>query len=190
MFWPEIIQLYPGKVVAIIEPRIRGVIVESQNLLITTSEPFIPVPTTEASSTFNELPPYDIENETDIKSFHFETTDFQFKYTVPTVDLCPGSFCDGQYTKENVCLRREKWWVVLHEPVSEWLVGSNHQKLKKNHLLRFTNSTLWPSIRLLSHCRNRRYDSDTPDHSRHHHRSDEFSVTKKCHFLVLRLRIF
>ena len=101
--------LYPGKVVAIIEPRIRGIIIESQNLLITTSEPFIPVPTTEASSTFNELPPYDIENETDIKSFHFETTDLQFKYIVPTVDLCPGSFCDGQSTKENVCLRREKW---------------------------------------------------------------------------------
>ena len=55
-------------------------------------------------------------------------------------------------------------------------------KVEKNHLLRFTNSTLWPSIRLLSHCRNRRYDSDTPDHSRHHHRSDEFSVTKNVIF--------
>ena len=35
------LELYPGKVVAIIEPRIRGVMIESQNLLITTSEPLI-----------------------------------------------------------------------------------------------------------------------------------------------------
>ena len=80
------LELYPGKVVAIIEQRIRGVMIESQNFLITTSEPFIPVPTTEANLTYNDLPPFDIENETDNKSFHFETNDLQFKYIVPTVD--------------------------------------------------------------------------------------------------------
>ena len=86
----------PGHVVAIIEPRITGTMVDSQNILISTSNPIIAVPESECNLTFNELPPYDIESETDIKHFHFITKDLQLKFITPRTDLCSGTFCDGQ----------------------------------------------------------------------------------------------
>ena len=107
-------EIHPGKVVAIIEPRIKGTMIDSQNLLIATSEPFIPVPKTTCSPSFNELPPFDIENETDIKCFHFSTNQLSLKYIIPTVDLCAGEFCDGQASRETMCVCVEK------SGVKEW----------------------------------------------------------------------
>ena len=76
----------PGQVVVIIEPRITGTMVDSQNVLITTSNPILAVPETECTLTFNEMPPYDIESETDIKFFHFITKDLKLKFVTPTTD--------------------------------------------------------------------------------------------------------
>ena len=101
-------EIYPGKIVALIEPRIKGTMIDSQNLLVSTTEPLIPVPNTVMNLSLNELPPFDIENETDIKSFHFVTDELQLKYVIPTVDLCSGTFCDGQAVKETMCVCIEK----------------------------------------------------------------------------------
>ena len=93
---------------ALIEPRIKGTMIDSQNLLISTTEPLIPVLNTLMNLSFNELPPFDIENETDIKSFHFINDELQLKYVIPTVDLRSGTFCDGQAVKETVCVCIER----------------------------------------------------------------------------------
>ena len=95
----------------LIELRIKETMIDSQNLLISTTEPLIPVPNSQMNLSFNEMQAFGIENETDNKSFHFVTDERQLKYIISTlkniistVYLCSGNFCDGQTVKETLCV--------------------------------------------------------------------------------------
>ena len=123
----------PGIMVAIIEPRIKGLMIDSTNLLICTSEPLIPIDTPCPISR-DELPPYDLESETDIKWFHFCTQSLQLKFLVPTVDLCSGKFCDGQAAGSTTCVCVEKsgvkeWGLrgIIHSDELD-ITRTSHQK--------------------------------------------------------------
>ena len=99
--------LSPGCCVSIIEPRLKGVMIDTTNTLITTSEPFIPLQK-KCPIGENILPPYDLSSESDMIWFHFVTTSLSLKYPVPTVDLCSGHFCDGQAAGSSLCVCVEK----------------------------------------------------------------------------------
>ena len=66
-------KITPGCVVAVLEPRIKGTLSDSDNVLISTAEPLVPVGNINDIS-FRELPPFDIESENDIRFFHFKST--------------------------------------------------------------------------------------------------------------------
>ena len=38
----------------------------------------------------NELPPYDLNSESDMTWFHLATTSLNIKFQMPTVDICAG----------------------------------------------------------------------------------------------------
>ena len=94
------LQLFPEKMVSIIEPRIKGTIIDSSNILVITSEPLIPNDGPLFRPTFNEMPPFDIDSETD-KDFPLP---HYFLEINPSTELCSGHFCDGQGSSKTLCV--------------------------------------------------------------------------------------
>ena len=73
-------EILPEKVKAIIQPRKKRNDNNSRNVLNANSEPSIPAPKTTSSPSFNDLPPDEIDNETDIKFFHFSANEIFLIY--------------------------------------------------------------------------------------------------------------
>ena len=93
--------------------------IDSTNLLISTSEPFIPGTRHLLLATMNCL--LTSWSETDITWFNFCSETLQIKFLVPTIDLCNGKFCDGQAAGTTTCVR------VENSGVKEWrLRGVTH----------------------------------------------------------------
>ena len=126
-------KITPGCVVAVLEPRIKGTLSDSDNVLIATAEPLVRVGNINDIS-FRELPPFDIESENDIRFFHFKSTSVELKFVMPTLDLCKGPFCDGKWPKNTHCACVEKdgygtWGIRAHVKCDELqLDRTNHQK--------------------------------------------------------------
>ena len=121
-------KLEPGMLVAVIEPRVKGSLHETDNVLFTTSEPLIPCPRTDAPPTFNELPPFDVVNEPEMKFFHFKTTSLEIKFAKGHPNVCPGELCDGQLPA-TTCICVEKTGITTW--AFEGLVRSKELKLER-----------------------------------------------------------
>ena len=88
-------QMYPGCFVYILDMRLRGTLCDCENLLISTEEPLIPIPSHRTSAQVPIMPPYDVETEKDMRYFSFLTTTLKIKNPVATIGLCGGKLCDG-----------------------------------------------------------------------------------------------
>ena len=100
-------KLVPGMTVAVIEPCVKGSLNDSDNVLKTTSEPLIPCPRADAQPTFNELPPFDVFREPEMKFFHSSTTSMEIKFLKGHSNVCSGDLCDGQLpTTTCICVEK------------------------------------------------------------------------------------
>ena len=113
-------KMYPGCKIWAMDVTFKGTMNDSENLLIHTEEPLIPLLPSDNTSYIQLLPPYDIDNENDMRYFNFHSTSINLKFPVATTGLCGGQICDGQsgMAKEN-CVCVEKL------PISQWGVRGN-----------------------------------------------------------------
>ena len=114
-------KLFPGCYLWILDVKLKGTLSESENMLIHTEDPLIPFDAhTELYQDAKVLPPFDVDTETDMKFFCFQSDSVQLKFPVATTNLCAGTICDGQngLHKEN-CICIEK------SGLSEWGVRGN-----------------------------------------------------------------
>ena len=114
-------KLFPGCLVWAIDVKLKGTLNESENVLIHTEEPLIPVDQSRSlHRNLQILPPFDIDNEADMKFFCFTSCSIQLKFPIATTGLCGGKICDGQTgaAKTNcVCIEKSG--------LSEWGVRGN-----------------------------------------------------------------
>ena len=114
-------KLFPGCYLWMLDIKLKGTLSDSENMLIHTEDPIIPFDTwSDLYLDARVLPPFDIDTETDMKFFCFQSDSVELKFPVATTNLCAGSICDGQngLQKEN-CICIEK------SGLSEWGVRGN-----------------------------------------------------------------
>ena len=88
-------KITPGCVVAVLEPRIKT-LSDSDNVFISSGKPRVPVANVDIS--FPELPPFDVENESDFGFFQFNSSSTELKFAKPTLDL---PYVRGQSVQGN-----------------------------------------------------------------------------------------
>ena len=114
-------KLFPGCLVWAIDVKLKGTLNESENVLIHTEEPLIPVDQSlMLLRNLRILPPFDIDTEADMKFFCFHSITVQLKFPIATTGLCSGKICDGQTgaAKANcVCIEKSG--------LSDWGVRGN-----------------------------------------------------------------
>ena len=96
-------KLQPGMLVAVIESR------DTDNVLLTTSEPFSPCSRSYAPPSFNEIPPFDVVNEPEMKFFHFRTTSLEIKFPKGHPNVCSGDLWRATpFNKLQLCGKKQE----------------------------------------------------------------------------------
>ena len=84
--------MFPSCYLWILDVKFKGTLSDSENSLIHTEDPLIPFDAhTQLHIDAKILPPFDIDTETDMKFFCFQSDSVQLKFPVATTNLWGGS---------------------------------------------------------------------------------------------------
>ena len=107
-------QLFPCCNVAAVQPKIQGKQSGTDNLIIATNEPLVPLPTRNPLVK-QHLPPV-ITDTPDYRFLHFETSTLQIEEAFAVTKRCNGRLCDGASSIASSCLctndRGRSTWAI------------------------------------------------------------------------------